>query len=295
MRDDKKPTTDNGGCAVDKELYSIGDVAKILNMPIKALRNYDKMGLEKPYFLNEETGYRYYRYEQFFRLNLIRYMNKTLRVPLEDIQRILCESPEGDSALLGFLTGHLKELEQNIREMEYSRSILAEVIEGLKKQRPPRENFYVYEQYLMLRYVMVQDVYTPLKNIAMHYSEFDHFLQDNDSMEGNYLCYLYDKTLFNADKPELIVSKFGTFASRIDRKRRYTSLPDGRYLCCRFVYSEENSITAVHKVLDYAALMGIELAGTAVQVINRFDASRWTINEYEAEIQILEVPHKRGG
>ena len=41
-----------------KTKYSIGKVAKIHNMTIESLRHYDRVGLLKPSYINEDTGYR---------------------------------------------------------------------------------------------------------------------------------------------------------------------------------------------------------------------------------------------
>ena len=48
-----------------KTKYSIGKVAKIHNMTIESLRHYDRVGLLKPSYINEDTGYRYYSAKDF--------------------------------------------------------------------------------------------------------------------------------------------------------------------------------------------------------------------------------------
>ena len=58
----------------DKNLYKIGAVAKMFNISISTLRNYEKIGLLCPEFVDEESGYRYYGAKQFERLNIIKYL-----------------------------------------------------------------------------------------------------------------------------------------------------------------------------------------------------------------------------
>lgn len=65
-------------------LFSIGQTAKLFDMNIRTLRYYDQIGLLKPEFVNEETGYRYYSSAQFERLNTIKYL-RALDVPIERI------------------------------------------------------------------------------------------------------------------------------------------------------------------------------------------------------------------
>lgn len=57
---------------MDKELFSIGDVASIKGITIKALRFYDRIGLLKPHYVNPENQYRYYHVKQFIYIDIIK-------------------------------------------------------------------------------------------------------------------------------------------------------------------------------------------------------------------------------
>ena len=67
-----------------KELFRIGEVSKLFHISVGILRHYDKMGLLKPEYTDQETGYRYYGIRQFECLNTIRYL-RLLDMPLEEI------------------------------------------------------------------------------------------------------------------------------------------------------------------------------------------------------------------
>lgn len=54
-----------------KEYLSIGEAAKLKKITIKALRYYEKIGIFVPAYINEETGYRYYKMEQMVVLDFI--------------------------------------------------------------------------------------------------------------------------------------------------------------------------------------------------------------------------------
>ena len=45
---------------MDKEYYSIGEIAEICNIPIRTLRYYDEIGLLVPEKRDIESSYRYY-------------------------------------------------------------------------------------------------------------------------------------------------------------------------------------------------------------------------------------------
>lgn len=65
---------------------SIGKVAKLKNVSIKSLRYYDKIGILKPAFINEETNYRYYTQEQLYLLDAITLCIK-LGIPLKNLKQ----------------------------------------------------------------------------------------------------------------------------------------------------------------------------------------------------------------
>lgn len=68
------------------EYMSIGKVSKLKNVSIKSLRYYDKIGILKPAFVNEETNYRYYTQEQLYLLDAITLCIK-LGIPLKNLKQ----------------------------------------------------------------------------------------------------------------------------------------------------------------------------------------------------------------
>lgn len=68
--------------------FSIGQMSKLHNVPIKTLRYYDEINLFKPARINLNNGYRYYSIEQFEKLNTIVYL-RSLGMPLKDIREYL--------------------------------------------------------------------------------------------------------------------------------------------------------------------------------------------------------------
>ncbi len=79
----------------------IGQFARASRLSVKALRNYDASGLLPAAFVDDQSGYRYYRVEQLAPAALIRSL-RLLDVPLATITAILAEG-----ASEGQLTTHL--------------------------------------------------------------------------------------------------------------------------------------------------------------------------------------------
>lgn len=71
-----------------RELFQIGDVAKMFHLSVGSLRHYEKIGLLRPEYIDQETGYRYYSTRQFECLNTIRYL-RMLEMPLVQIADFL--------------------------------------------------------------------------------------------------------------------------------------------------------------------------------------------------------------
>lgn len=71
-----------------KNRFSIGEISKLYNIPVKTLRYYDEIGLFKANYVDENTRYRYYSTEQFEQLNMINYL-KVLGIPLKEIKNHL--------------------------------------------------------------------------------------------------------------------------------------------------------------------------------------------------------------
>ena len=80
--------------------YSIGDVAKMLNMTTRAIRFYDQKDLVKPESIGE-NGYRYYGEEQIQKLELINYLRE-LNFSIKQIKQLLNDRKGSDSLLLLF-------------------------------------------------------------------------------------------------------------------------------------------------------------------------------------------------
>lgn len=71
-----------------KELYSIGETAKLMGVSVQTLRNYSNLKLLKPQYIDADSGYRYYSFQQFHYIDRIKYLRR-LGLPLSEIEEIL--------------------------------------------------------------------------------------------------------------------------------------------------------------------------------------------------------------
>lgn len=73
-----------------KELFTIGEMAKLFGVNIRTLRYYDEIGILCPETTDPDSGYRYYSTRQFERMNSIKYL-RALDMPLKSIALFLKE------------------------------------------------------------------------------------------------------------------------------------------------------------------------------------------------------------
>ncbi|MBP3953612.1 MerR family transcriptional regulator [Bacillus suaedae] len=98
-----------------KNLFTIGEIAKLHNVTMKTLRYYDEIGLLEPIQIDENNGYRYYSTEQFEQLNTIQYLKK-LGFSLKEIKSHL--DHRDIDGFLALLEKQKKLTEQKINELE---------------------------------------------------------------------------------------------------------------------------------------------------------------------------------
>ena len=113
--------------------FSIGEMSRLMNVPIKTLRYYDEIGLFKPVEVNRDTGYRYYSTEQFEQLDIIKYL-RLLGVPLAEIAAHFTQLRVEN--FLQLLKRQEKTIDEKIRELQQTRqkfgSRIAELEQALQ-------------------------------------------------------------------------------------------------------------------------------------------------------------------
>ncbi len=73
---------------IQKQYLTIGEVAKIMQVSKTSLRYYDEIGILKPAYTHEDTGYRYYSKNQLPLLSFI-VVAIDLGIPLKDFKKYL--------------------------------------------------------------------------------------------------------------------------------------------------------------------------------------------------------------
>lgn len=93
-------------------MYTIGQFSKIVRVSTKTLRYYDEIDLLKPMFVDKDTQYRYYSYDQALKLLSISEL-KEYGLKLEEIKVIMDKQ---DTMLLKkFLKNKISEIDSEVQ------------------------------------------------------------------------------------------------------------------------------------------------------------------------------------
>ena len=125
------------------DMLTIGKMAQLNNISDPALRLYDRIGLLKPDYVDEQTGYRYYNIKQCARLDMIQYM-KELGMSLKQIKEHL--DRQNISVIQEVLKRQKKLIDEKIEELNQKQKAVIRSIESYNRYAAsPREGVVVIE------------------------------------------------------------------------------------------------------------------------------------------------------
>ena len=117
--------------------FSVGEISKLTNVPIQTLIYYDKMGLLKPAYINEQNNYRYYSVNQFIKIDLLKQC-KVIGLSLKEIEELLKNEISVDS-MLKLIDQQRKVLDNKIQELESVKSYINFLGDRLKETKKIEE------------------------------------------------------------------------------------------------------------------------------------------------------------
>lgn len=125
------------------DMLTIGKMAQLNNISDQALRLYDRIGLLKPDYVDEKTGYRYYNIKQCARLDMIHYM-KELGMSLKQIKEHLDRQDIG--VIQEVLKRQKKLIDEKIEELNQKQKAIIRSIDSYNRYAAsPREGVVVIE------------------------------------------------------------------------------------------------------------------------------------------------------
>lgn len=234
--------------------FTIGQMSKLHNVPVKTLRYYDDIGLFKANEVDPDTGYRYYTVEQFKLLDLITYL-KMLGVPLKDIKKqvynrdiralknVLYKHKQITEMKIQELQLAKKKIEERIREIEAAENI-TEIGVPLIKKLEERVILQLHEQ---IRNVM--DLELSLRKIKSHsypfasiiFGKVGFTLSENQIRQGNFTEYSSIFLLLEEGEKDIVPQGLELAAT----------LPAGEYACIYYRGAHSDAPPYVKQLYDY--------------------------------------------
>ena len=136
-------------------LLSIGDIAKLTGATIKALRYYDRIKLLEPAFIDPNTKYRYYTFDQAYFVSIIMFCVE-LDIPLKELTKFIDESKIID---MSALIAYGKEIaERKLKKLQQGLQLIANVEQkiALSKQYQDKQ---MYSRGIREKYFYVVPVF----------------------------------------------------------------------------------------------------------------------------------------
>ena len=262
-----------------KNLFSIGEAAKIKDITIKALRYYHKMGILIPRYIDETTGYRYYSIDQFIHIDIIKSCRE-LGTSIVELQEIFkdCDTEK----LLQFLQVKREEAEEHIKKMQEIIKTIDSLNRKVEHSKDILHNDEIFIQFFEERYVIV----APCKEVGslqelLYYSDLEKIIQDQDGKMSMERGILYN---IDADwdvEPQYVFSGFQGDLN-IEAEENIKILPKGKYVT--LAYSKENEEERRNKIITYVKDNHLKVKNLIeVELFNDF----FNTESYSCQIQML--------
>lgn len=262
-----------------KNLFSIGEVSKIKNITIKALRYYHKVGILIPKYIDEETGYRYYSIEQFIYIDVIKGC-RALGTSIKELQEIFksCDTDE----LLRFLKKKKIEAQDNINKMQEIINNIDNLNSSVEYSKNALINDSISIKYFEERYIVVVhcEESGSLKEL-IYYSNLDKLIEKNNIKTSMERGIIYNVDLEGQVEPKYAFSELGIKKNLYDDKF-IKILPKGNYLTLS--YTKDNEKERVNKLFAYIKENKLKVKNfIEIELFDDF----FNTNSYSCQLQVF--------
>lgn len=213
------------------EYYSIGELSKKTGLSVHTIRYYDSIGLLKPDYLDENTGYRYYKVSSFWRAEVIS-LFKSLDISLEELKEIL--QNRDNQKVKGILKDKKREIRMMIsqyRQMEKDIIWFGQMLLEMEQKDIPQ----VCVRQMPLRTVIYKENQRDEKEYHMTLQKISvNELQHHATIKRKYGYVLNNQIIQNN-----VFSRKGEYLNLFSNQYPYTDpryiyeIPAGKYVCQR--------------------------------------------------------------
>ncbi|MCH4890022.1 MerR family transcriptional regulator [Acidaminobacter sp. JC074] len=253
--------------------YTIGEIAKALDVSVQAIRLYQRKGLIEPSYVNEDTGYRYFDDQEAAKIWRIKIL-QSAGFELSEIKALNDLSLDQIGPVLEEKRNKLNEV---ILQKELALKYLDRQLLGIDAHKERHE---ITERW-------IDDRFGIAFGKERRYSLLEH-LEDLSQLEGLYginqeVAY-EPSTRFQVIDDELVIDDL--FAMQSSRNDQSSIQPGGWYLCTYVVGKDHKN--SYKSLMTYVKENGYTLRGDAIRVIlindNLTNHSDYNIHEIQVAI-----------
>lgn len=235
---------------MDKHLLTIGEVSKMKNMTTKALRFYDKIGLLKPYSVDQINQYRYYHPDQLMHLDIIKAARNLEISPNELIPLF---SRQDSAGLVALLQAQREKALEKLQKLQNVLTGIDHIQNNMLAAEKSIACDTVYTREIPQRHILTRpwlEADDP-QNIQNAFSALDILV---DELDG--IATYESGVLYKISNHNTLPDKLFTTVAKPVRSEYYDSIPEGTYLCIHF--SEDNAYKRQMMLNEYIAAHEIQ-------------------------------------
>ena len=264
-----------------EHLLSIGEMAEANRVTVATLRLYDRMGLLRPSYRDEETNYRYYDIRQTSRLDIIRYL-RNLNMSLAEIQTLL--EKEDIVLIEQKLIEKNNQIHQQMRDLEAMHEAVDRTIQSIERYRKSPVSGTLSLEFIDQRYIL----YIPCREdfYAQGIVAYEKAVRSlrRELIKSNlpqFLSYSLGSSVKRADfaQGKLIADKVFIFGDKYlrDYGENIEVIESGMFACIYLDGFDEEASGAA-RLLEYCRANRFELSGDylceELTELNLFDNSK---------------------
>lgn len=269
-----------------RDLFQIGEVARMFHLSVSSLRHYEKTGLVMPEYIDRETGYRYYSTRQFECLNTIRYL-RVLDMPLPQIadflknrdiakiQEMLLQQKKEVVRRQEKLRNIEKKIDNRLRQLQ--EAILSEKEAIQIKKIGPRRIAWLRNRF------SIQDYQEP---------DFETSIRKLEQGQRDAVVFL-GKVGVGISAERLTAGEYGQYDMVflvLDSEDQYAGmseeLPEETYATVCFCGSHKDAPGYYRRLMDFIAEQGLQIAGFSKEITMIDFGITTDVSQFVTEIQI---------
>ena len=268
-----------------KDLFSIGEMAKLFNINIKTLRYYDEIDLFKPIFIDRANNYRYYSTDQFEQLNTILYL-KAVGMPLSKIDSHL--SKRNIDNITNLLEEQKEVTKNKIKELKKIEKKIDNTLKQINYARQYDKLDIIQEiEFDERRIVLLKQKIRTNDDLELSIRDLENKTQKNGLAFNGKVGVSISKEHLEQGKFEQYDSMF-IFAEGEKYKKKFIKvLPKGNYITVRFNGDHKMSPKYYKDILGYIDKKGYKIADDSVEVTLIDYGLTTEKTDFVTEIQIL--------